>query len=375
MEASPQLAAQGPVAEYHDRARWLLERARSGIGSSEVPIILGVDPFGRTEADLQRKKLAAIDEGRLLDAPDNDAMLRGRMFEDDAIQLWQERAERGREVRRVGLRQCRELAVLLSSADRQALSTDELPTAPLEAKVPGWRQFKLIDEGGLSDYMSVQGQVHALVHRAPGTEWVVMRADPIAVRGFWIPADEAFQEIILERVAAWWQRHIVDREPASELPAGEPLVDLAKLPKVEGKVVQVEAESEVEFLRDMWEARELRDQAKETYDAYVEAVKGGRFPIGVFEGGGVRMYHSLRGGGTRLKVVDADLAQLVDPLRLQQVLVRELQRASAAIPGSEVREILARVADEIRVDPQHYHVPKAEYQEVKLYQLKGEPAF
>lgn len=368
MEASV-APTTGPVAEYHDRETWLLERARSGIGSSEVSIILGLDPFGRSEADLQRKKLAAIDDGRLLDSPDNDAMLRGRLFEDDAIELWQMRAERGRAVRRVALRQDREVGVLLSSADRQALSSGELPTAPLEAKVPGWRQFKIIEDGGLSDYMNVQGQVHSLVHGAPGTEWVVMRADPLAVRGFWIPADEDFGDIIRERVAAWWIRHIIEREPAPELPADEASVDLSKLPKVEGRVVRLDGPEDVDFLTKMWEARELRDEAKAVYDELVAQVKEGRYPLGVFEGGDFRMYHSQRGGGKRFKCTKADVAQLVDPLRLEAVLTREAEKRRLT-SAAALAELLHDVADEIRVNPESYEVNATEYQEVKLYQTR-----
>lgn len=368
MEAHAQAAEQatGPIAEYHDRERWLLERHRQGVGSSEVPIILGVDPFGRSEADLQRKKLAAIDEGRLLDVPDSDAMLRGRLFEDDAVELWQMRAERGRNVRKVPLRSHPEVP-LLSSADRLALREGELPTAPLEAKVPGWRQFKVIDEGGLSDYMNVQGQVHALVHVHPGTEWVVMRADPIAVRGFFVEADAGFGAIIEDRVAAWWNRHIIDREPAPELPAGEPLVDLSKLPKVEGRVVQLDDEEDRAFVSRMIEARDLRDESKALYDGMVAEIKDGRLPIGVFETDRARLYHAVRGGGTRLKVSDTDLAQLIDPLRLQAHIMALFESEGIAGPV----EWLAQIAEEIRVDPQHYHVPKAEYQEVKLYELKA----
>ncbi len=368
MEAST-VALGGPVAEYHDRDAWLLERHRQGVGSSEVPIILGVDPFGRSEADLQRKKLAAIDEGRLLDSEENDAMLRGRLFEDPAIELWKLRAERGRNVRRVALRRSRELPTLLSSADRQALSSDDYPTAPLEVKVPGWRQFRVIEDGGLSDYMNVQGQVHSHVHGAEGTEWAVMRADPLGLRGFWIPADGAFHEIMLERVDRWWERHIVNREPAPEIPSGEPLVDLSKLPKVEGRVVTLTELDDIAFLKRMAEAREVRDEADEFYKVLVDEVKAGRFPLGVFEGAGVRMYHAERAGRKSIKVTAADLAQLVDPLRLQAALTRELDRFG--VTPVVLQKLLAHIADEVRPDVEAYEQTSASYQEVKLYQLRS----
>ena len=66
MEASQQVMT-GPIAEYHDRDTWLLARHREGIGSSEVPIILGV----RGEA---AEILAETDAGIAIEPDDSEAL-------------------------------------------------------------------------------------------------------------------------------------------------------------------------------------------------------------------------------------------------------------------------------------------------------------
>lgn len=353
------------VGEHVDRDEWLLERARTGLGSSELPIILGADPFGRSEADLQRKKLAAIDDGRLIDQPDSDTLLRGRLFEDDAVELWQMRAERGRQTEPAAMRVHPD-APVLSSADRRALPTPDFPEAPLEVKAPHYWTYKKIEAGGLQDYMNVQGQVHSLVHGARGTEWAIFRSDPLGILAFYLEADEGFHEIILERAEAWWIRHIVEREPAPEIPTGEPLVDLTKLPKVEGEIVQLDDEKDRRFLAAMAEAYEYRQEANDLYSEFVDRVKEGRLPVGVFETERARLYHKVIEPSPRTKIKDEELGRLVDPAKLQDALVRFL----GDFPGIEdhdVLDMLRRLGDHIRVDVSEYKRSRKGYQQVRIY--------
>ncbi len=222
---------------------WLAAR-RDGLGASEVPAILGLDPYkSGLDIWLEKKGLAEPRTG------DTMPQKVGRFAEAMIASLYAEQT--GAVLATVPTARHPELATLFASADRmvvtgsvQRIIAGERPEwlYPVEIKnrggIPqGW------GEGGsdqVPDYIAVQVHIQMACY---GMD----RADVAALLGgndfriYTLHRDAAIEATLLETAASWWQRHMVEGiEPAIEGPnAGKYLA--RKFAQVTGDVVKADA--------------------------------------------------------------------------------------------------------------------------------------
>lgn len=347
-------ATMAPVAEYHDRSAWEAKR-RGHITATDAAAILGVSPY-KSAAQVQQEKLYGRDE-----LEDKPILRRGRSLEDVVAQEWELRT--GRRQRRVPFRVSRQEPLIACSADRVALADDEHPTRPLELKTAGWHVFDQIRRGGLTDMYNVQGQIQSFVHEKDATEWAILHPDSFKLLPFTVEAEPDFQAAMVETLTGWWDRHIINREPVD--PTEAPSIEL---PEVSGEIRMVGGDT-AQVLEDLADAKEVRDSAQAFYDELKERIKA-EFDLAVYETeSGIRVYHAERGGGKgRFSATKGEVAQLIDPARLQVALVDALVDR-ARIPQAEVLELLSEIADEVRVDLDEFVKPSKAYREVRVYRV------
>lgn len=202
------------VAPLPGSPEWLAAR-RDGLGASEVPAILGLDPY-KTALDIWLEK-RGLAEGRVGDTMPQKV---GRFAEGMIASLYAETT--GQTLVTVPTRRHGELSMLFASADRMVVDPDEIAWRyPVEIKnrggLPrGWGEAGT-DE--IPEAVAVQAHVQMACY---GLD----RADVAALLGgndfriYTLQRRPDIEAYILENVAAWWQRHIVEGvEPAIEGPS------------------------------------------------------------------------------------------------------------------------------------------------------------
>ncbi len=191
------------------RERWLAAR-RAGIGSSDVPLLMGVaNPAHGSEFALWAEKT-----GRVPDlARPTHAMIRGTWLEGPLAGVFTERT--GIETRPLGLCQSDAHPLLLATPDRASADGGvvEIKSIGEWAKVRHeWRH------GGVSRAAYVQGQHEVLVTGRYPLWLVAYEIDtaPI-IRGPFAP-DYDLHAAIIARCESWWRDYVAaDREPPVDL--------------------------------------------------------------------------------------------------------------------------------------------------------------
>lgn len=265
----------GPVAEHRDTEAWL-ERRKKHATASDIAAILGLNPF-KGPAQVQGEKL-----GFRSSDPENAAMRRGKLLEPVAAIRYTE--ETGRNVRRQPFRA---RGLVGASMDRQILAGPNHSTGPLELKVPGYHVFQKVRREGLPDWWILQGQVEAWVWGYDYSAFGILHADSMRLIHFDVEARDDLMGEVVPRVEAWWERHIVNREPVPE-DAAPPAVEIPE----ELRKAEIVTRDDPEFLQavaELMDARELRDTATALYNEITNRLKE-ELGVGAFEGGGVRLH-------------------------------------------------------------------------------------
>lgn len=204
------------VAPYLDREQWKADRFPK-IGSSDVGTIFGLNEHA-TAGDVWDRIVLGI----VKDEEDASGDIRrGRKFESAAVETFVE--QYGVKVRRCPQRTHPKYPFMVSNVDRMIESLDEWPESlaalmdpqsgpgALEAKVPRVSNFFKMREEGLPLIYIIQHQHQMAV---TGWSWGVFEFytpeydDLIA---FPVLRDQEFIEVMEQRLAEWWETHVVGR--------------------------------------------------------------------------------------------------------------------------------------------------------------------
>ena len=187
------------LRQFKTREKWL-EARRGGIGGSDAPAVLGVDPY-KSALEVYCDKIGIAEPQE-----DNDAMRWGRKLEPLVAEAYEEQT--GRELKDFGFNiwQGNEL-FLIASQDRQIVKPR---IGHLEIKTSNY-----LKEGDLAEKIPVHWQVqyqHTLA--ATGLDWGGFAILLNARKLFWIDVerDGSFIAVMLETEAKFWKR-VRDHDP------------------------------------------------------------------------------------------------------------------------------------------------------------------
>src|SRR3990167_6010002 len=218
------------LKQFKAREEWL-EARKGGIGGSDAPAILGVDPY-RSALEVYCDKIGIAEPQE-----DNDAMKWGRKLEPLVAEAYQE--ETGRELKDFGFNiwQGKE-PFLLASQDRQIAKPK---TGHLEIKTSNY-----LREGDLAEEIPIPWQVqyqHSLA--ATGLEWGGFAILLNARKLFWVDVerDNSFIEAMLEAEAKFWKRVQDHDPPAPDASESATRTLKALYPKDTGNMVQLPSDA------------------------------------------------------------------------------------------------------------------------------------
>ena len=238
---------------------WLAER-RNGIGASEVPAILGVDRY-KTGLDIWLEKRGLAERT----GDDTGPQRVGRFAEPMIAKLYADTV--GVSLRDVPRVRHPDFDMLFASADRMVVGLDDAWLYPVEIKNRGGIPRGWGDAGTDHIPQAVAVQVHVQM-----ACYDLDRADVAALLGgndfrvYTVHRDPTIERVILERVAEWWQRHMVQgEEPEITGPSADDYL-ARKFQRAGTEVVRADGAVE-SLLRDYALARAARVRASELEDA------------------------------------------------------------------------------------------------------------
>ena len=260
------------------------EARKSGLGSSDMPAVLGVSPWVRPE------DLFEIKKGRRPEPEESPAMKRGKVLEAVAAELYQERT--GRKLWRSNQTiRHKNFKWMLAHLDRRIIGEDK-GVGALEIKCPGLRTFAKCRREGLPYYYLVQLQHQMDV---AGYEWgafAVFNSELWEMIYFDVPRDQELIDLIHEKGAEFW--NLVQTEEFYPADWSGPLAEAkpVEIPDAKQKIITIESEewaAAVERLRDakeiLTEAQALEKEAQAELMKLMEAAGAA-----AAEGAGARIY-------------------------------------------------------------------------------------
>ena len=266
------------------------EERKNGLGSSDMPAVLGVSPWIRPE------DLFEIKKGRRPEPEESPAMKRGKVLEAVAAELYQERT--GRKLWRSNQTiRHRDYAWMLAHLDRRIVGEDK-GVGALEIKCPGLRTFAKCRREGLPYYYLVQLQHQMDV---AGYEWgafAVFNSELWEMIYFDVPRDQELIDLIHEKGAEFW--HLVQTEEFFPADWAGPLAEPkpVEIPDMKAQVVTIESAEWAEAVAKLRDAREilaeaeaLEKEAQEDIKKLMEAVNAA-----AAEGAGARIYWTPQAG-------------------------------------------------------------------------------
>lgn len=212
-------------------------KRREHLGSSDIAVMLGIDPFGKTPYDLVLEK-----RGELLPQPANEAMTRGNLLEDSILTYCEQ--ELGKRLTKVGIeRRVKDLPILVHADAKVAESG-----LPVDAKSSS--SGMLWGDPGTSDvpdYVFVQAQTHMLAFEAD-----LCYIPALLVKGgfkfalYTVKREESVINMIIERAQQFWQDYIVDKQT----PPGTGSIEMLKRRRPSlGKIINCPDELEEKVFR------------------------------------------------------------------------------------------------------------------------------
>jgi len=251
-----------------DRATWLQAR-QLGIGASEVPAVLGVDPRRGPLAVYAAKLGLATDE-------ETPWMRRGRRLEPVIAEEYAEVT--GRLVRNLGafhIRRHADLSFLTATLDR------EVVTAPDQAG-PGPLECKALWSGKSSEF-DAEAPVHFQVQlqaqmAVTGASWGSLAALIGGLQFWWadLPRNDAFIAAMLPVLEAFW-KCVQDRTPpAADGTEGTREALHALYPRDSGETIALPAEAlqTAEEIAGLKADIKVLEAAKAAAEAQVKAALG-----------------------------------------------------------------------------------------------------
>lgn len=268
-----------PRKRQQTREEWLEER-RTGLGGSDMPVILGLSSF-KDPRTLWAEKLGLLPE------PELDAsMKRGMVLEPIVANIYAEVT--GRRVQRCNriLRHPKRNYVL-ANIDRWVWN-EAGEKGPLEVKCPGVAAFSKCEQQGLLPYYYPQLQNYMAV---TGKQWgslAMFSAERWSLLHFDMQRDDEFIEYMYETADKFWECVVLEVEPPDP-------VDYT-YPEFTGTIIYKGEEAWQSPSEELREAMMLKAQAEERYTAAVaayQALMGDEQAVASF---GVKVYWKWQQG-------------------------------------------------------------------------------
>jgi len=268
------------------------EARKSGLGSSDMPIVLGVSPWTRPE------DLFEIKKGRRPEPEESPAMRRGKVLEAVAAELYQEKT--GRKLWRSNQTiRHKNYNWMLAHLDRRIVGEGEvrfgdrvgLGVGALEIKCPGLRMFAKCRREGLPYYYLVQLQHQMDV---AGYEWgafAVFNSELWEMIYFDVPRDQELIDLIHEKGAEFWK--LLETEEFYPIEA-TPQVDAPRveIPDVKQRVITIESAEWAAAIARLRDAKEILTEAqaleKEAQAELIKLMEAAG--AAAAEGAGARIY-------------------------------------------------------------------------------------
>jgi len=256
----------------------------TGLGGSDMPIILGISPFGKTTEDIWRDKL-----GLSMPAEATGPMKRGNRLEKVAIEEFS--ADTGRAVatgqtfHRHPLRQH-----LIAHVDGQIMDGAGDWSGVLEIKIPNVSTYMRYQREGLGDYINIQLQHYLAV---TGKPWgAIYIWSPEVWQGFTVEAqqDPAIIDLIYAKADEFW--HYVKSETPPP-PATHTQLDF---PKHDGAIVKIDSQDWAAASNDLRLATDLMKEAEFILERSKARIKELMAGLDAAEGHGVRVYNKWSEG-------------------------------------------------------------------------------
>ncbi|MDL5055919.1 YqaJ viral recombinase family protein [Geitlerinema calcuttense] len=257
---------------------------RSIIGCSELGAVLGVDQW-KTPLDVFNEKLGLV-------APfeGNKHTRRGQRLEHIAAEEYTEIT--GQKLRRM----TRELKhpdheFIRGHIDRLLEGQNKV----VEIKVVSVAAFRKLQREGLPDSWIVQMQSYIGLGQYDGGVFIIFCPDQFEVIFFDIQFDQAIYDAAVNAAVSFWTNHVLTQQPPAAVAADKPTLEFEK---VGGDLVIREDDAFREWAERFREAKSIKDNATELYDALVEDFKTKIVEDvpGKYQGFGVRVAYTESAG-------------------------------------------------------------------------------
>ena len=172
----------------------------------------------------------------------------------------------------------------------------------------------------------------------------------------------ASSTLVQERAHAWWQAHIVDRDPVEDAVAPD------EIPEVVGEITVRTDARFIETADELLEARDVRKAAEELYKTakadFVELV-GDK---GIYEANGARIHYQERAGRVTFDKKALASSEPLDPFKVQAFL------GGLDVSSSQLGAILDQLRDEVedlRLDLSQFEKRGKSFADIRPYRLKS----
>ena len=234
------------------RQEWL-ELRRSGIGGSDMPSILGIDPFGGSAYGVWLSKV----QGKYKEE-ENPDINRGNFLEPIIRDLY--RKETGNEVQTPQLQRHKVETWAIANFDGLILPEDGAPGV-LEIKAPRASRFYALEDYGVPDYYQVQIQHYLGVTGLQWAHFCAWNADAFRLLIVRVERDQELINLMWKVAREFWQANVLTGIPP-ENPAGPTI----RLPPLEPKLMLMESPEWEEAASEWREAKGILKEA-EKYEA------------------------------------------------------------------------------------------------------------
>jgi putative phage-type endonuclease len=260
-----------------------IEERKSGIGGSDVPVILGLSPY-KTPYELWQEKT-----GRKSGFVDSPAIQRGNVLEPVAAVQYAQVT--GRKLRKVNeLLKHSEYHFMLANVDRHIVAENGSGPGILEIKCPGLQVFARAKREGVSQAYLAQLQHYLMVKSWAWGSIAIFNAERWELLHFDVKRDPEMGEAILKAAVDFWG--YVERDE----PPPQAAVELPSMPHVGSELVQIGTDDWVKAVDWLRYGRELKEEGDRIEAQAKENMLALMAGASVAEGAGLRVYHKIQPG-------------------------------------------------------------------------------
>ena len=293
---------------------------RKGIGSSDVPKILGWSRFGGPE-DAYDSIVTAL-EGRVTLRESSFPAERGKILEPIAATRWCVEHDRDtNSIRRQPQRAHPDYPYMIANIDRQVLSMNGSGPAILEIKCPMVTKFlRVRDFGEVQEYQA-QLQHQLAIYNYPVGYLGIYHPDfPQMLNIEVLRDDEFINKVLHPALITFWVNHVVPRRR----PEPEAEDSLVEMPEAEGgRMVIDETQAFAARVRKWKESKDLLDTTKAIHSQNCQILKDymDENSMAGVAGAGVRVHYRPRAGS-----MVWDLPKVANFLNAQGMEISEFKK-------------------------------------------------